>query len=147
MDRGRRGRSRRCRRRIGTRTPERWIGTGLVRHALARLWWQAHALAETRHGCPDYGLLDRLSESDLNQIFERRTIGGTPPLARELTAPRLQNTVLPRRAVVRDVTKRLRRLLPYTSFTSLDETVIQHRMHALVSQSIEALEEQTGPPS
>jgi len=133
--------------RFGTRNHERWIGTGLVRHVFARLWWQAHVLAVAHNGSTDYSLLDRLSESDLNQIFERRPIGGAPPLARalarELTAQRLQNASVPRRAVVRDVTKRLRRLLPFTSFTSLDEAVIQHRMHALVSESIEALETET----
>ncbi|NMI54273.1 MULTISPECIES: DUF6339 family protein [unclassified Streptomyces] len=133
--------------RFGTRTHERWIGTGLVRHTFARLWWQAHALAVTHDGSADYSLLDRLSESDLNQIFERRAIGGTPPLARalarELTAQRLESASVSHRAVVRDVTKRLRRLLPFTSFASLDETVIQHRMHALVSESVEALEKET----
>ncbi|WKX19351.1 DUF6339 family protein [Streptomyces sp. HUAS CX7] len=133
--------------RFGTRTPERWIGTGLVRHTLARLWWQAHALVETRDGATHYDLLDRLTESDLNQIFERRTIGGTPPLARalarELTAPYLTTLPVPRRAIVRDTTKRLRRLLPYTSFTSLDETVIQNRLHTLVTQSIQALQHAT----
>jgi hypothetical protein len=130
--------------RFGTRTPERWIGTGLVRHTLARLWWQAHALAETLDGVTHYDLLDRLTESDLNQIFERRTIGGTPPLARalarELTAPYLTTLPVSRRAIVRDTTKRLRRLLPYTSFASLDEAVIQNRIHSLITQSIDALQ-------
>ncbi|MFF4104050.1 DUF6339 family protein [Streptomyces sp. NPDC001903] len=130
--------------RFGTRAPKRWIGAGLVRHTLARLWWQAHVLAVTREGSTDYGLLDDLTESDLNQIFERRAIGGTPPLARalarELTTPRLYGAAVPRRDVVRDTAKRLRRLLPYTSFTSLDEAVVQRRVHALVSESIEALE-------
>ncbi|MBJ6613996.1 DUF6339 family protein [Streptomyces sp. I4(2020)] len=130
--------------RFGTRTPRRWIGTGLIRHTLARLWWQAHVLAITDNGSTHYGLLDDLTESDLNQIFERRTIGGTPPLARalarELTAPRLYKAAVSRRDIVRDTTKRLRRLLPYTSFTSLDEAAVQRRVHTLVSQSIEALE-------
>ncbi|WP_435280661.1 DUF6339 family protein [Streptomyces koelreuteriae] len=136
--------------RFGTRTPERWIGTGLVRHTLARLWWQAHALAETLDGATHYDLLDRLTESDLNQIFERRTIGGTPPLARalarELTAPYLTTLPVTRRAIVRDTTKRLRRLLPYTSFASLDEAVIQNRIHSLVTQSIHALQHASTHP-
>ncbi|MEV5540075.1 DUF6339 family protein [Saccharopolyspora shandongensis] len=130
--------------RFGTRNHKRWIGTGLVRHAFARLWWQAHVLGVSHNGTTDYSLLDRLSESELNQIFERRTIGGAPvlarALARELTSKRLEHTSVPRRDVVRDVPKRLRRLVPFTSFTSLDEAVVQRRMHALVSESIEALE-------
>ncbi|MEW2509457.1 DUF6339 family protein [Streptomyces sp. NPDC046870] len=133
--------------RFGTRAPKRWIGTGLVRHTLARLWWQAHALAVTRNGTTDYGLLDNLTESDLNQIFERRAIGGTPPLARalarELTTPGLHGAGVSRREIVRDTAKRLRRLLPYTSFTSLDEAAIQRRVGSLVSESIKALKDQT----
>ncbi|MET7757840.1 DUF6339 family protein [Streptomyces sp. NPDC005389] len=130
--------------RFGTRAPKRWIGTGLVRHTLARLWWQAHALAVTHNSSTDYGLLDNLTESDLNQIFERRAIGGTPPLARalarELTTPRLYGAAISRRDIVRDTAKRLRRLLPYTSFTSLDEAAVQRRVRTLVSESIEVLE-------
>ncbi|MFF7889293.1 DUF6339 family protein [Streptomyces sp. NPDC020794] len=132
--------------RFGTSSPKRWIGTGLVRHTFARLWWQAHALVETRGDSTHYDLLDGLSESDLNQIFERRSIGGAPPLARalarELTEPRLQTVPVGRRAVVRDVTKRLRRLLPYTSFVCLDEGTVQRRIHAIVTESVEALTDQ-----
>jgi hypothetical protein len=137
--------------RFGTWYAKRWIGVGLVRHTLARLWWQAHALAETHDdGSTRYELLDRLSESDLNQIFERRSIGGTPTLARalarELTSQDLRDSLpVPRRAVVRDVTKRLRRLLPYTSFTCLDETVVRARVRTLIAESVHALENGTAP--
>ncbi|MFF1412820.1 DUF6339 family protein [Streptomyces sp. NPDC058289] len=122
---------------------ERWIGRGLVRHTFGRLWWQAYALGVPDGDGRDYALLDTLSETDLNQIFERRSIGGTPPLARALVSAladaRVAGSGVPRREVVRDVTKRVCRLVPFTSFLSLDEPQIRGRMHDVVTESLEAL--------
>lgn len=129
--------------RWGTSNEERWIGQGLVRHAFGRLWWQAHVLVTERDGTRDYSLVEHLAEADLNQIFERRTIGGVPPLARalahELSAPRLGQVPVARRRIVRDVTKRVRRLLPYTSFLALDESEIRQRVAELVDVSAREL--------
>lgn len=129
--------------RWGLSNQERWLGRGLVRHAFGRLWWQAHVLVDEAEGASDYRLIDRLSEADLNQVFERRTIGGVPPLARalahELSTPTVDAAGVPRRDVVRDVTKRLRRLLPYTSFLGVDESTIRRRVAELVRESIQQL--------
>jgi hypothetical protein len=129
--------------RWGLGNQERWLGRGLVRHAFGRLWWQAHVLVDEADGIHDYRLVDRLAEADLNQVFERRTIGGVPPLARalahELSASVLDAAKVPRRDVVRDVTKRLRRLLPYTSFLGVDESKVRARVAELVRESIEQL--------
>ena len=129
--------------RWGTGNEERWLGRGLVRHAFGRLWWQAHVLVSEVDGVRDYRLLDRLSEADLNQVFERRTIGGVPPLARALTYELSTAVVdaagVPRRDIVRDVTKRLRRLLPYTSFLGVDESMVRTRVAELVQESIRQL--------
>jgi hypothetical protein len=123
---------------------ERWIGRGLVRHTFGRLWWQANALGVPAGDGRDYALLDTLSETDLNQIFERRNIGGTPPLAQalvsELAAPHVAASGLPRRDIVRDVTKRVCRLIPFTSFLSLDEPQIRTRLRDVVTESLTALE-------
>ncbi|MFL6122978.1 DUF6339 family protein [Actinophytocola sp.] len=122
---------------------ERWLGRGLVRHAFGRLWWQAQVLVDEAGGVRDYRLIGRLSEADLNQVFERRTIGGVPPLARalahELSTPAVDAADVPRRDVVRDVTKRLRRLLPYTSFLGIDESTVRRRVAELVHESIQQL--------
>ena len=124
---------------------ERWLGATLVRHTFARLWWQAYALSTETTAGHDYGLLDELSESDLNQIFERRSIGGCPPLARalviELLEARRASTDTTERELVRDVTKRIGRLLPYTSFLALDEDDLRRRMREVVAESITALAE------
>lgn len=129
--------------RWGLDNQERWLGRGLVRHAFGRLWWQAHVLVEETDGGRDYRLIDRLSEADLNQVFERRTIGGVPPLARalayELSTSAVEAAGVPRRDVVRDVTKRLRRLLPYTSFLSVEESTVRRRVAELVQESIQQL--------
>jgi hypothetical protein len=129
--------------RWGLSNQERWLGRGLVRHAFGRLWWQAHVLVNEADGVRDYHLIDRLAEADLNQVFERRTIGGVPPLARalarELSTPAVDAADVPRRDVVRDVTKRLRRLLPYTSFLGVDESTARSRVAELVRESIQQL--------
>ncbi|MET8008138.1 DUF6339 family protein [Nonomuraea glycinis] len=122
---------------------QRWIGRGLVRHTLGRLWWQAYALGIPTGDKRDYALLDTLSEDDLNQVFERRSIGGTPPLARalvsELADIRIAGSGLPRRDIVRDVTKRVSRLIPFTSFLTLDEQQIRMRLRGVVTESLMAL--------
>ncbi|MFF4442023.1 DUF6339 family protein [Streptomyces sp. NPDC001621] len=122
---------------------ERWIGRGLVRHTLGRLWWQAYALGVSTDNGRDYSLLETLSEMDLNQVFERRSIGGTPVLARalvtELAEARVAESGISRRDVVGDVTKRVCRLIPFTSFLTLDELQIRQRMRDVISESITAL--------
>ncbi|MEV5498171.1 DUF6339 family protein [Nonomuraea fuscirosea] len=122
---------------------KRWIGRGLVRHTFGRLWWQAYALGVPTGDGRDYALLDMLSEADLNQVFERRSIGGAPPLARALVAEladsRITESELKRRDIVRDVTKRVCRLIPFTSFLALDEQQIRMRIRGIVTESLKAL--------
>ncbi|MEV6846566.1 DUF6339 family protein [Actinoplanes sp. NPDC051411] len=125
---------------------QRWICSDITRHALGRLWWQAYTLGVvTADGSTDIALLQRLSESDLNQIFERRTIGGRPALARAIvravTEPDLAPPHIARRRVIRDVTKRVRRLLPFTLFLTLDDERLQARVDDLVRESVKALEQ------
>lgn len=123
---------------------ERWIGRTLVRHTFGRVWWQAHALGRPTPYGRDYSLLDSLSESDLNQIFERRSIGGNTELARalalELADARIMQSASPRRDVIRDVTKRISRVIPFTSFPSMDDAQLKTRLHAIVDESLDALD-------
>ncbi|MGV9416369.1 DUF6339 family protein [Streptomyces sp. NPDC003674] len=118
----------------------RWLGRGLVRHTFARLWWQAYALSVDVDGTRDYSLIHRLRESDLNQVFERRSIGGVPSLARavarELVDPRLDKLEVSRRKVVRDATKRIRRLLPFTCVLGLSEEEMSARIRSVFDESI-----------
>ncbi|MEU4244877.1 DUF6339 family protein [Actinoplanes sp. NPDC026619] len=130
----------------GPTSEQRWICSDITRHALGRLWWQAYTLGTTTaDGSTDTALLQRLSESDLNQIFERRAIGGRPALARAIaravTDPDLASPHIARRRVIRDVTKRVRRLLPFTLFLTLHDERLQARVDDLVRQSVKALEQ------
>ncbi|MGI5286173.1 DUF6339 family protein [Nonomuraea polychroma] len=124
-------------------TRERWLGRGLVRHALGRLWWQAYTLVDDQHGEADYSLLNSLAESELNQVFERRSIGGVPPLARAvvrtLSGPQLAGIPIARRDVVRDFIKRTRRLVPFTSFLSMSADSLRSRMDLVLHESLFAL--------
>ncbi|WP_250031662.1 hypothetical protein [Paractinoplanes maris] len=86
--------------RFGVENKERWIASDLTRHMWARLWWQAVVFAGRDH------VLAALSESDLNQLLERRIIGGDPRLATALAvavvaAPPDVN----HRLLIREVTK------------------------------------------
>jgi hypothetical protein len=130
----------------GATSDQRWICTDITRHALGRLWWQAYTLGTTTaDGRTDTLLLQRLSESDLNQLFERRTIGGRPALARAIarsvTDPDLVPQHIARRRVIRDVTKRVRRLLPFTLFLTLDDQRLQARIDDVTRESVKALEQ------
>lgn len=96
--------------RFGINNPERWIATDLTRHAWARLWWQA-VVFET-----DPAILLELTESDLNQLMERRTLGGDTRITCALARAIVERTPaggVSRRNVIRDATARLRRRLEF----------------------------------
>ncbi|MET8462784.1 hypothetical protein [Micromonospora zamorensis] len=57
------------------------MATDLTRHTWAWLWWQAVVFARHEQ------ILVVLSESDLNQLLERRSIGGNPRSYVRLLAP------------------------------------------------------------
>lgn len=63
---------------------ERWVCTDRTRHMFARCWWQAKQLTLPVEGGRDTTLLDALSESELNHVTERTSIGGCAPLAQAL---------------------------------------------------------------
>ena len=93
---------------------DRVIGPDLTRHTFARLWWRAYMLADL-DGYPGVAALTAISESEMNQVFERRAIGGNRMLVRATARQLLR---LPaerrRREPVRDAVRRLRRLLAFT---------------------------------
>lgn len=70
--------------RFGVSNRERWVCSDRTRHMFSRLWWQAHLLAPETEDGRDTRVLDRLGESDLNQLLERTSIGGNPRLVRTL---------------------------------------------------------------
>ncbi|MER7506242.1 DUF6339 family protein [Nonomuraea pusilla] len=120
--------------RFGPGNKERWIATDLTRHTWARLWWQAVIFAGHEH------VLAALTESDLNQLLERRSIGGDPRLVREMARAVIElaaNT--PRRPVIRDVTARLRRYLAFLDVRSLSDQQIRDLCRTLTNETVTRL--------
>jgi hypothetical protein len=106
--------------RFGTNNPERWIATDLTRHTWSRLWWQAVVFEN------DPAVLDALTESDLNQLLERRTMGGDARLICALARSIVDRTPdgAHRRPLVRDVTARLLRRLAFIDAQALNDTAL-----------------------
>ncbi|MDI9918460.1 DUF6339 family protein [Rhodococcus sp. IEGM 1379] len=121
---------------------ERWIATDLTRHMFARLWWQAMTFATVVDGVPDYSLLRKLSESDLNQITERRSIAGVTPLARSIARILIEGGGGGgRRKVLRDAVPRLRRLMAFMDFSVLSDDQLDDRVRAIFREvSLEAVQ-------
>jgi hypothetical protein len=120
--------------RFGLNNKERWIATDLTRHTWARLWWQAVVFAGYER------VLAALSESDLNALLERRSIGGDSRLVREMA--RAVTDVPPsvdRRKVIRDVTLRLNRYLAFVDVRALSDQQVRDMCSALTSESLRRL--------
>lgn len=119
-----------------TFTDERWVARDLMRHTWARLWWQA----TTFRGHDD--LLVRIQESELNQLFERRAIGGEPDLVVATTGAVLDaidEARAPRRELFREVTKRLRRATVYIDTSAMTPGELRTMVDRLVDESVTAL--------
>lgn len=103
--------------RFNDRTRERWVAVDLTRHTWARLWWHAEVFAA------DLELLGRLSEGDLNQILERRSIGGDFGLAQGVARTVVNLGLDPKdqRVVLRQLTRRLRRVLAFVDARAMDQ--------------------------
>jgi hypothetical protein len=118
--------------RFGTNNAERWVASDLTRHTWARLWWQAVVFDA------DPALMSRLTESDLNQLFEKRQIGGDPRLVRSIAAAVVETDLgtLSRRAVIRDATKRLLRRLAFIDIRALNDDRVLELCRLMVRESV-----------
>ncbi|MDN4614573.1 hypothetical protein P5G50_08920 [Leifsonia sp. F6_8S_P_1B] len=118
--------------RFGTGNPERWIASDLTRHIWARAWWRGTVFQQR----PD--LLDVLSESDLNQVLERRVIGGDPRLVIGIADALVRtNAQLPghRRDLIRNAAARLRRRLAFIDARALDDTGVTWLCQEMLNES------------
>ncbi len=106
-------------------TEERFIGSdrGLRRNTFGRLWWRSYLMHQPNLDNP-YEFFNLLHEDDLVQITERNSIAAS----RKLTAVFVQAFVaavdkyedIPRRELMRETIKRVRRLLSFIAFDLLD---------------------------
>lgn len=124
--------------RFGFDNRERWIASDLTRHMFARLWWQAFTFGQPiLGGGVDYRLLRSLSESDLNQLTERRSLGGNHRLARAVAA---ELAAHPKRgrAIIRHVARKLRRLGAFIDFASLSDNDIRATVRTALLDAVES---------
>jgi hypothetical protein len=121
--------------RFGTDNVERWIASDLTRHMFARLWWQAFTFGvPADDGSTSFQLLNELSESDLNQLTERKSIGGNHRLARVVAAELIASSGS-RRQFVRELAPKLRRLIPFVDFSAVSDDELRELVQALASPS------------
>ena len=104
----------------GSYSADRFKGSDLTRHTLARLWTRAYVLHDPSMPDP-YALLGGLGEADLDQVMaRRRAVAATPGLVRAVVRAHVEdqgNDRASARSVLRDS---LQRLLRLTAFLDLD---------------------------
>lgn len=118
--------------RFGEGNVERWVASDLTRHTWARVWWRGTLFASR----PD--LLDRLTESDLNQILERRVVGGDSRLVIGLAQAVLDfesTRAGHRRVLIRDAAARLRRQLAFIDARALGDSEVLELCRELVAEA------------
>jgi hypothetical protein len=124
--------------RFGSGNQERWVASDLTRHTWARLWWQAVLFEQ------DIDLLNELTESDLNQLLERRSdMGGYPRLICALGRAVVEtpSDVIARRPLIRDVAARVLRRLAFTDARALDDNQLTEMCRALTAESVYHLQD------
>jgi hypothetical protein len=126
--------------RFGFSNRERWLCSDRTRHMFSRLWWQAFLLTEATPEGRDARLLDGLTESDLNQLLERTSIGGCRPLVRAIARSLVELAPEERhRDVVRDVSLRLLRLTGVIEPFALSDEELDDLVAKVVRESMRAL--------
>jgi len=119
---------------------ERWIASDTTRHMFSRLWWQAYLLVEVRGGVQDTTLMDSLAESDLNQLLERTTLGGSRPLVRQLARSVVGcSHPVGRRELMRESAIRVRRRMAFIDHLALDDVQLELEVSQVVAAAADAL--------
>jgi len=119
---------------------ERWIASDTTRHMFSRLWWQAYLLVEVRGGAQDTTLMDSLAESDLNQLLERTTLGGSRPLVRHLARAVVNcSQAVGRRELMRESAIRMRRRMAFIDHLALDDVQLELEVSKVVAAAADSL--------
>jgi len=127
-----------------TTAEERFIGSdrGLRRNTFGRLWWRSYLMHQPNSDNP-YEFFDLLHEDDLVQITERNSIAASRTLiavfVQAFIKALTQHQDIPRRELMRETVKRVRRYLSFIAFDLLDEKQIRILVDSLFEQTSEAL--------
>lgn len=125
----------------------RFIGSarGLRRNTFGRLWWRAYLLHQPAR-TNSYSLIDGLSEDELVQITERPSLVGNSMLAQQVCESFLAASELcpqvPKRTLMRDAVKRVRRLLPMLSFDVMDADTLQRTVDQIFLDAAVSLDQE-----
>lgn len=125
---------------------DRYIGgdRGLRRNTFGRLWWRAYLLNLELGGDDDYALLRQLTEDELVQITERPSIAENRGLAKAVARAHISGAInhpnLPRRALMREGIKRVRRRLPVICYEMLNDQMLQADVDTAFAAAADALD-------
>lgn len=117
---------------------ERFLGR--PRNTFRRVWWRSFTLSGANS--PDGTAWDPLGEDELVNIFERPSIARTAELARSMTrAVRELPTTpgVPRSEVMRELAKRVRRLLAYVCVDVLEPVDVDALVRSELAASVSAI--------
>lgn len=122
---------------------ERFIGSdrGLRRNTFGRLWWRAYLLNKPLEAEP-YILLNELVEDDLVQVTERNSMAANKLFLTTfctLFIEALHQYKVPRRLLMRESSKRARRLLSLISFEGLDTANIRAVLEKVFADTAKSL--------
>lgn len=123
---------------------ERYIGSdrGLRRNTFGRLWWRSYLLYQPHLENP-YEFFNLLHEDDLVQISERNSIAASQRLTtvfiKAFVSAVTKYNGIPRRELMRETVKRLRRQLSFIAFDLLEEKQIRNLLDTLFEQTAEAI--------
>lgn len=116
----------------GRYVADRFKGTDLTRHALARLWTRAFVLYDPQQEDP-YELLQVLGEADLDHIMSRRAgLAGSPALVRALVRAHRDDSAIEESESSREILRQtLIRVLRLTAIVDVD-AASESELRALV---------------
>ena len=105
------------------------------RHAFKRLWKRAETLYDGKNQNP-YWILSELGEDDCVQLLERPALSINHRLGRVVAELFIEERGrCGDRDLMRDITKRLRRLLPFTAFEALSDQQIDEVLRVQFGKS------------
>lgn len=123
---------------------ERFLGSdrGLRRNTFGRLWWRTYLLKASELKNP-YGYLFALYEDDLVQMTERNSLAASQRLIQKFCGEYLKVTAaqsdVPRRTIIREATKRVKRLLAFINFDVLDDQTLSSLMEYIFIETVKAI--------
>jgi hypothetical protein len=112
-----------------------WGSRWFHRNQMGRLWWRQEVLGELYSG-------GQIGEDQVTAVVERPSLGFNPPLAQAICkqwSSMLDGLQVSSEDLMRDATKRLRRILPSVAVYSMSEAGLSELVAAAFSESSEAL--------